>query len=443
MFKFLKKLWRDRRGNALVIAAASLPLIVGSAGLAVDTMEWTVVKRQLQRAADSAALAGVYGKLASQTVTTGSCTTAINPAIAQDLATGSVSTRLGTTPTCAVQAPPTSGLWTAASWKSVKVTISASREMAFSGLFLSTAPTITASATAAMVQNGKYCMISMDNNVERGIDFTGTPNVNLGCGLKTNARGANAIDCGGNSVITATPVAAVGQITPCSNFGTGTTFQNYAPPQTDPYGTVPAPTVPSPCNQQLSYNGQTTSVTLTGTSATSPTTVCYTDFTVGSGKTFTGTDLTIIINKSGNGASNGNLNIQGTVDCNRCVFVLTSSDSSASPTIGNVDINAGAHLTLHAPTNGTYAGILIYQDRRSSSCGNWCNHINGDSTSVLDGAIYMPKQEVQINGGSGMTTNCLQTVAWRIQFSGNTSVNNNCTGSNGHSFDGYMVRLVE
>jgi Flp pilus assembly protein TadG len=62
MFKFLKKLLRDRRGNALIIAGAALPLIIGAAGLATDTVQWALWKRQLQRAADSAALAGVYGE---------------------------------------------------------------------------------------------------------------------------------------------------------------------------------------------------------------------------------------------------------------------------------------------------------------------------------------------------------------------------------------------
>jgi len=37
MISFLKKLWRNKRGNALVMAGAALPLIVGSAGLASDT----------------------------------------------------------------------------------------------------------------------------------------------------------------------------------------------------------------------------------------------------------------------------------------------------------------------------------------------------------------------------------------------------------------------
>jgi Flp pilus assembly protein TadG len=69
MIAFMKSLWRDRRGNALVIAAAALPLVIGSAGLASDTIEWALWKRQLQRAADSAALAGVYAKVESQSYT--------------------------------------------------------------------------------------------------------------------------------------------------------------------------------------------------------------------------------------------------------------------------------------------------------------------------------------------------------------------------------------
>ena len=66
MIGFFKKLWRDKRGNALVIAAAALPLVLGSAGLASDTIEWALWKRQLQRAADSAAIAGVYAARAER-----------------------------------------------------------------------------------------------------------------------------------------------------------------------------------------------------------------------------------------------------------------------------------------------------------------------------------------------------------------------------------------
>ena len=48
MIRFLRKLSQDKRGNALIIAAAALPLLLGSAGLATDTIQWALWKRQLR-----------------------------------------------------------------------------------------------------------------------------------------------------------------------------------------------------------------------------------------------------------------------------------------------------------------------------------------------------------------------------------------------------------
>ena len=63
MRKLFRKLWNDERGNALIIFGASLPMIMGAVGLASDTIQWALWKRELQRAADSAAIAGVYAKV--------------------------------------------------------------------------------------------------------------------------------------------------------------------------------------------------------------------------------------------------------------------------------------------------------------------------------------------------------------------------------------------
>src|SRR5438105_13786278 len=62
----LRKLVRDRRGNAAIVAAAVLPLLIGASGLAVDGIQWVLQKRDIQAAADSAAIAGVYGLIADQ-----------------------------------------------------------------------------------------------------------------------------------------------------------------------------------------------------------------------------------------------------------------------------------------------------------------------------------------------------------------------------------------
>src|SRR5439155_24981860 len=62
----MRKLLRDRRGNAAIVAAAVLPLLIGAAGLAVDGIQWVLQKRDIQAAADSAAIAGVYGLIGDQ-----------------------------------------------------------------------------------------------------------------------------------------------------------------------------------------------------------------------------------------------------------------------------------------------------------------------------------------------------------------------------------------
>jgi len=44
---WLKRLWASERGNVLVLGAVTLPLLMGSAGLAVDSIQATLWKRQL------------------------------------------------------------------------------------------------------------------------------------------------------------------------------------------------------------------------------------------------------------------------------------------------------------------------------------------------------------------------------------------------------------
>jgi uncharacterized membrane protein len=80
MIGFIRRLRKDRRGNVLAITAAFLPVMVGAAGLATDTIQWTLWRRQLQRAADSAAIAGVYDRASAS-----GATTTVPSAVCKDL----------------------------------------------------------------------------------------------------------------------------------------------------------------------------------------------------------------------------------------------------------------------------------------------------------------------------------------------------------------------
>jgi hypothetical protein len=104
-------------------------------------------------------------------------------------------------------------------------------------------------------------------------------------------------------------------------------------------------------------------------------------------------------------------------------------------------MNGGARISMTAPSTGTYAGILFYQDRRASNMAT--NIINGNSTSLLQGALYFPRQELQMNGTSGMNTRCLQIVARRIDWRGNNNLQNICPANSGaSSFSGTQIKLV-
>jgi hypothetical protein len=439
MIGFLKKLWRNKRGNALVLAGAALPLIVGSAGLASDTIQWALWKRQIQRAADSAAMAGVYAIVQGKAV--GTCSdiagaTYVNP-VAYDL---KKNVHVNITPTCTMPAP--TGAF-AADPDAVRVDLSVQKQLSFSGMFMSSAPIISASATATIVPAGKYCAISLINTGTTGISAGGTADVNLGCGMITNSISMDAAVAFGSSTVTASPVAAVGGIDASDNWGAGTVLQPFTIAAEDPFADVNPPT-PTGCqtfNALTQTNNNNPGNTIDLTAAGSP-------LTAGG---------TYCIKENG-----GNLNIQGKVilpsgtyvldrtdltmtnnnaelTCHACTFILTSADGT---NIGDLSLQGGK-VDVSAPDDGTYSGIAFYQDRRATQCLNNCNLLNGNSNSALVGALYFPNQQLTFTGTAGMTTHCLQMVALTLQFSGTSAIDNVCDPDGGsHSFDGKKVRLV-
>jgi hypothetical protein len=129
--------------------------------------------------------------------------------------------------------------------------------------------------------------------------------------------------------------------------------------------------------------------------------------------------------------------------------VLTNSSSGSTATIGQLTTNASAQLNLSAPTTGCslgnagcYDSILFYQDRRASSSASGKNIINGNSDSIISGAFYFPKQELQVNGTATLHFACAQFVSYTVDFSGNGTVSNTCSGYGDKEIMGKHVRLV-
>lgn len=413
----LRSLIANRSGNVMMLAALCMPLMIGAAGLASDTVSWALVKRQLQRKADSAALAGAYalaqGRQASDA--------------AQHDLTIANDVQLSAT---AVIATPTSGTY-AGNAKAVQVTLASTPVLPFSRMFMAAAPTLRATATAAALTNGSYCVTALNPGTNWGINLQGNSFVDLSCGMATNSTSpTGAISAGGSSSINASPVAAVGYIPASGNFASGTVINSYAVPQRDPFIALPTPSVPSGCSSMLNSSPNST------ISVSNPTGVaCYQGMNLKGTVTFDPGIYYI----DGSSFTTGS---QAVVTGYGVTFILTSSIASSSGTsVATLNLGAGSTLNLTATTSGTYGGILFYQDRRASG---YVNGAGGNASSTFQGAFYFPSEELDFNGTAGMNTNCVQMVASTIQFIGNASITNVCpAGSGASSFTGTVIRLVE
>jgi hypothetical protein len=365
-----------------------MPLVVGAAGLATDTIQWTLWQRELQRAADSAAFAGVYALGQS-----GSASTAVNADLTRN--NHSQASLLTGYPQIAF---PTAAGWTNA----VKVTLKVQKPLGFSSLFLSSAPVITATATAAQVDEGSYCVVALNGTTNASLTIGGSSSINMGCGAISNSTNNSAAVAtnGASYNFTASPVAAVGGL-PDSIIG-ATDLQPHHVQMSDPYAGKYPTTVPSPCNGNTNGNATTFSPG------------CYNSFSFTGNKTYTLNPGTYILN-------NTNFSVGGgvTVIGNGVTIILTGT----SP--GTVSTNGNSIIQMSAPTTGTYANMLFIGNATGS------NTINGNNTSFYDGAMYFPNGTVNLAGSSANQVQCAMVVANYVTFTGNSNMQNTLTRPDG------------
>ena len=412
MRNFLRRIWEDKNGNALIIAGASLPLLIGSAGLATDTIQWSLWKRQLQRTADSAAIAGAYQRFQDD----GSSANA-DAAVSHDITlnhhTG-IAMEAGY-PDVTYPANETGKT------NQVNVVLAVRRPLSFSSMFMRNPPLIRVSARAATVGSGaEFCVLSLQNNSKTGLQATGNANIVMDCGMMTNSTATNAAAGQGSSAVTATTLAAAGGIQQSANWRVSS-YQPYSPQLDDPYKDLtPDADDVDDCGSSppaLDVNGGNSGGSVSGGA-------CYSSISINSNREYTLRDGTYIV-------SGGGVNIQGKLNLINATIVLTNKDLSASGPIGSFDMNSTGQLNATAPTTGKWAGMAIYQDRRATDnapTGNITasapNKINGSSGNTITGIVYFPSQQVTYNGdGTGVAT-CTQFVAKRIYWSGNNSTNN-------------------
>ncbi|HET6940600.1 MAG TPA: pilus assembly protein TadG-related protein [Sphingomicrobium sp.] len=413
----LKELLDDESGNVLALAAVGLPIILGCAALAVDTVQWVFAKRELQATADAAAIAGVYGLIQK-----GDMETAVDASIASNQKLD---------PRRSVSANQSPAPYDKDPF-AVRVRIVAPAAMTFTSLFLKHPPSLSVEATATLVENGDYCAFALDTDEETGLRIEPSANVEMDCGMATNASATKAISAEGSAKIKADIIVAFGGID--AEGITGSRVRSYGVKQKDPLANREPPLVPNSGCPNVTVNSDAAS---TNRGPVVLPAGCYGNMLLDGPVTLA--DGAYILNR-------GNLVIgpAAEVRCKACTIFLTSEQAATDPwSIGKVQIDSAAKVKLAAPTQGPNAGLLIFQDRRSAGAHDEIeNVIGGNSFSELKGLIYIPSETLRIDANNTPDIQCARFIGRRLIIQGRVMIAKGCSDSNVMNFRGTEVRLV-
>jgi hypothetical protein len=387
MIKLLKALRRSE-GNVATIFAMCLPVIIGGAGLGVETVYWYHKDLQLQAAADAAVYAAALEKRA------GASSDAI---YAQALDTASKNGFDSSTGTIEVNSPPLSG--PNAGGQAVEVILDQPVERYFSRIF-SEEPVVEDARAVALFQSAAdACILALDPSASKAALFSGSSLTTLtNCAVMANSVADDAIKVQGSAQVSTDCLITAGGVsttagltmTDCASAITN------APTAGDPFAGLATPTDAGPCKND---NGATLE----------PGNYCS-GLSINSAKTLQ--PGTYIIS-GGDFKVNANANITGTG-----VTIYTSGTA-------RVSMNGNATVNLSAPTSGTYSGVLFFGDRTNTDSAT--NTFNGTPSSHMTGAIYSANQAIKYLGNFSGTNGCTQIVGKTVEWNGNTTISSDCS----------------
>ncbi|QKC99678.1 hypothetical protein EB231_19405 [Mesorhizobium sp. NZP2298] len=374
---------RSTKANVATIFALSLPIVVGAAGFGVETSYWYYNSLKLQATADAAAYAGALEQISGSD----------KPTIVAAATQSAASNGLGSG-TIVVNTPPASGPNTAK--KAVEVIVHQNVDRMFTSIFTQGQVPEQARAVALITNASKSCMTALDVTASQAVLFSGNTSVKVtGCVVMSNSNASDAIKLQGSAALQVDCLISAGGVSlnnPVTTVCPAPITQ--ALPAADPFADLPTPAASNPCQN-------------TNKSTLKPGTYC-------SGLSLSGS----VTLQPGVYVVQGNLKINANASVTGSGVTIFMSGSST------VSMNGNASVQLSAPTSGAYSGVLFYGDRAGSSASST---FNGTADSLLTGAIYFPRQQISYLGNFSGNGGCTQVVADTIQWSGSSTINQDCT----------------
>jgi Flp pilus assembly protein TadG len=412
---------RPRRGSVAIQVAITATVLIGMVSLGVEVSYLLLAHRQMQSAADAAALAGADALSAGNTT---GITTEADAVAARNGFTNGVNNVVVT-----ISNPPVGGAVDAGDSTAVEATVTQPQSLTLITLFHSGTISVSATAVAKVVSAGLYCSLSLDSSANAALSLSNSAQLltNTNCGVAVNSSSASAITMT-NSAIIGGPVLDHGGASLSNSAAfTNSSVTLYGGVTADPYANVALQTPPS-CTSQSGTASNSQTLNLTQDSSLG-TTFC-------SGWNFSNS-ATVNLAPGIYYVKQG-LNISNSVTVNGTGGVTIVVYGTYAMSISNSVV-----LNLTAPTSGPYAGLAFFGPRNSTS--NVTQALGSNSATLnITGAIYFPSQTLHLtNSASVGAPGCTQVIADVIIVSNSVTLDNNCTGTAVVPIGGSKTRLVQ
>jgi Flp pilus assembly protein TadG len=370
------------RGQVLPLTAVTFAVLMAFLALALDVAQFLYTKRQLQTAADAAALAGAIE--IDYCNGTAGCTlmqNAVQSAIQENgfasstlvtqcgsLSSSGLTVQMNNGPCAMGSSDPNQG-----NSNFVEVVASEPRASFFAGVLGFPTVRITARAEAGL-DSSPYCAYILSPSASGALLLNGNATLAATCGVMVDSNSTQAAIFNGHTNVSTNAIDVAGQVLNNGNNSISPSPSTGMTPLADPLANLTMPTAGS-CTQSNYIANGGSNVTL------SPGTYCGTTIFNGGNYTVTFNPGTYVF--TGGMIANGGVSLAGS----GVTFYFSS---------GSLTMNGNSHVALSAPTSGIYAGMLYLQNSTDSSTVI----LNGDTTSAWQGTFYAPDAQLTLNGGN-------------------------------------------
>lgn len=399
-----RSLCRDVSGNATLIIAFGMPAIIGGAGFAVDTAQYYMWKQELQHAVDQAALAGAWSLSKDRSSAVYS-----QRAIQEFNANLQITNGMTSTPSVALAD------YAGDTGNSVIVNASITKKLPFSSFLTSQPLLLRASAQAAFTAGKAYnaCLVATKSGGTT-LSVGGNATVKAQCGLAALSCSDDAVNIDGSATVETDSIATCGTAEVPDSLKD--VVSEHVKGLVDPFASLTTPASNGgaqsyACSSVSKGGKKTQQANLSQGTYSGLVVKCTTNFAPGIYVINGGTlDMTANYDVNGSGVmfvlKNGaqlKLGGQGT----------STNTLALSPMQGS-DFTSLGYSSSYA---NNYSGILIYEDRGNNP-GSPGHMINGNSTSLIEGNIYLPSGGVTVSGNSYVSSQCLQITSRTITVQG-------------------------